>query len=70
MLSSRVQQGVIPFRACWRVLAASLSKLACARWLLPNGDWIQDEGIPVNIEVKDDPETEADEVLQRALKEF
>ena len=41
-----------------------------ARWLLPNGDWIQDEGIPVNIEVKDDPETEADEVLQRALKEF
>lgn len=41
-----------------------------ARWLLPSGDWIQDEGIPVNIEVKDDPETEADEVLQRALKEF
>jgi len=41
-----------------------------ARWLLPNGDWIHDEGIPVDIEVKFDPDSEEDLVLQRALKEF
>lgn len=41
-----------------------------ARWLLPAGDWIQDEGIPVDIEVEDDPETEQDEVLLRAIEEL
>ncbi|MBD3279309.1 MAG: PDZ domain-containing protein [Candidatus Pacebacteria bacterium] len=40
------------------------------RWLLPKGDWIHDEGIPVSVEVTDDPETENDEVLDRALDEF
>lgn len=39
-----------------------------ARWLLPKGDWIHDEGIPVNVEVKDDPETEADEQLLKAIE--
>lgn len=39
-----------------------------ARWLLPKGDWIHDEGIPVDVEVKDDPETEADEQLQKAIE--
>ncbi|MCA9339485.1 MAG: peptidase S41, partial [Candidatus Saccharibacteria bacterium] len=41
-----------------------------ARWLLPGGDWIQDEGIPVTIEVKPDPDATTDQVLDRALKEF
>lgn len=41
-----------------------------ARWLLPSGESIQDTGIPVTIEVTDDPNTETDEVLQRALVEI
>lgn len=41
-----------------------------ARWMLPGGDWIQDEGIPVDIEVTNDPETDVDEVLIRAIEEF
>lgn len=41
-----------------------------ARWLLPGGDWINEEGIPVAIEVSDDRETEEDEMAQRALEEF
>lgn len=39
-----------------------------ARWMLPGGDWIHEEGIPVDVEVKDDPETEADEQLLRAIE--
>ncbi len=41
-----------------------------ARWLLPGGEWIHDEGIPVDIEVTVDPEATTDQVLERALKEF
>jgi carboxyl-terminal processing protease len=41
-----------------------------SRWMLPGGDWIHDEGIPVDIEVVNDPETEADEALLRAIEEF
>ncbi len=39
-----------------------------ARWLLPKGEWIHETGIPVDIEVKDDPNTEADEVLNKAIE--
>lgn len=38
-----------------------------ARWLLPKGEWIHETGIPVDIEVKDDPDTEGDEVLNKAI---
>lgn len=41
-----------------------------ARWLLPDGDWIQDEGIIVDVEVKGDYETEEDEVLIKSFGEF
>lgn len=41
-----------------------------ARWLLPKGDWINETGIPVNVEVKDDYETEEDEALLRAIEEL
>ncbi len=40
-----------------------------ARWLLPKGDWIHEAGIPVAIEVKDDPDTELDEVIEKAKEE-
>lgn len=42
--------------------------ITIARWLLPGGDWINEEGIPVSVEVKDDPETEPDEVLLKAIE--
>jgi len=41
-----------------------------ARWLLPSGAWIHDEGIPVDVEVKDDPNTPEDEVVLKAIEEF
>jgi carboxyl-terminal processing protease len=44
--------------------------ITIARWLLPAGDWIHEAGIPVSVEVKDDRETEADEVLLRAIEEL
>jgi len=40
-----------------------------AKWLLPSGQWIHHEGIPVDIEVKDDPATaDIDEALQKAIE--
>ncbi len=41
-----------------------------ARWLLPKGDWIHDEGIPVDIEVANNPDSDVDEQLLRAIEEF
>lgn len=40
-----------------------------ARWILPKGDWIHEKGIPVTVEVKDDPATEQDEVVEKAIGE-
>ncbi|MFZ5376266.1 MAG: S41 family peptidase [Patescibacteria group bacterium] len=44
--------------------------ITIAKWMLPKGDWIHHEGIPVDVEVKDDPETDKDEVLERAVREL
>lgn len=44
--------------------------ITIARWLLPGGSWIHDEGIPVDIEVEQDYDTEEDEVLNRAIEEL
>lgn len=41
-----------------------------ARWLLPDGDWIHEAGIPVDEEVTDNPETEQDEILQKAIEQL
>jgi carboxyl-terminal processing protease len=41
-----------------------------AKWLLPKGDWINQTGIPVNVEIKDDTNTPADEVIQKAVEEL
>lgn len=39
-----------------------------AEWLMPNGDSIQDTGLPVDVEVQNDPETDQDEVLLKAIE--
>lgn len=41
--------------------------ITIAKWIMPDGQSIH-EGIDVDVEVEDDPETEADEVLQRAIE--
>lgn len=41
-----------------------------AKWLLPGGDWIHDEGIPVDIEVEYNPDTPEDEQLLKAIEEL
>ena len=42
--------------------------ITIARWLLPSGEWIHDEGIPVNVEVEQDYETEEDEQLLKSIE--
>jgi len=42
--------------------------ITTARWLLPKGRSIAEEGIIPDIEIKDDPKTEVDEQLEEAIK--
>ncbi|MDQ5950996.1 MAG: carboxyl-terminal processing protease [Patescibacteria group bacterium] len=42
--------------------------ITIARWMMPGGEWIHDEGIPVAVEVQDNQETEQDEMLQTAIQ--
>ncbi len=44
--------------------------ITIGRWLLPGGEWIHDEGIPVDVEVEGNRDTEEDEVLIRAVEEL
>ena len=39
-----------------------------AQWILPGGEWIHDQGIPVSVEIKDNPDTEEDEMLFKAIE--
>lgn len=41
--------------------------ITIARWVMPNGDWIHHEGIPVDVEVQDDQKTPEDEQLMKAI---
>ena len=42
--------------------------ITIARWLTPNGMWVNDGGLTPDVEIEDNPETEADEQLQEAIK--
>lgn len=45
--------------------------ITIAQWLTPNGTWIHEKGIEVDVEAKDDPETqEIDEALQVAAEKL
>ncbi|MDO8503432.1 MAG: S41 family peptidase [bacterium] len=39
-----------------------------AKWLTPKGTWVNEVGLTPDVEVVDDPKTEADEQLQEAIK--
>lgn len=42
--------------------------ITIARWMMPGGEWIHETGIPVVVEVKDNPDTEQDEMLETAIQ--
>ena len=42
--------------------------ITTARWLTPNGNWVNEKGLEPDVEVKDKPETKEDEQLQEAIK--
>jgi carboxyl-terminal processing protease len=45
--------------------------ITIARWLLPGGDWIHEDGIPVDIEASNSAETvDVDEMLEAAVEAF
>ena len=52
------------------LLDDTLLQLTIARWRSPNGEWYQNRGVPPQIEARDDPDTEEDELLQAALELF
>ncbi|MBP7768807.1 S41 family peptidase [Candidatus Woesebacteria bacterium] len=41
--------------------------ITIARWMLPGGEWIHEHGIPVSVEVQDNPDTKDDEMLLQAI---
>lgn len=45
----------------------TLLQMTIARWLSSNGEWYNQRGVPAQIEVLDDPATETDELLQKAI---
>lgn len=42
--------------------------ITTARWLTPNGTWVNGEGLKPDVEIKDNPETKEDEQLEKALE--
>jgi C-terminal processing protease CtpA/Prc len=50
------------------LLDDTLLQMTIAKWRSPKGEWYQDRGVSPQIEVIDDPSTEADEPLQRAME--
>lgn len=42
--------------------------ITTARWLLPDGSWINEKGLTPDIEVVDNPETEVDEQVEKGIE--
>lgn len=47
---------------------ASGLHITTARWLTPNGTWVNGEGLKPDVEIKDNPETKEDEQLEKAVE--
>jgi carboxyl-terminal processing protease len=45
-----------------------LLQMTIAKWLSSSGEWYHERGVPAQIEVRDDPDTEIDEVLAIAVE--
>jgi carboxyl-terminal processing protease len=46
----------------------ALLQMTVAKWLSPNGEWVQGSGVAPQIVITDNPQTETDEVLQKAIE--
>lgn len=46
----------------------AMLQMTIAKWYSPNGEWFHERGVPAQIEVVDDPDTEVDEVLNTAIE--
>jgi len=44
--------------------------ITIARWLTPNGTWVNEGGLIPDVEVSDNPDSEEDEQLQEAIKQL
>jgi carboxyl-terminal processing protease len=64
--SNSFGKGVI--QATVPLLNNTLLQLTIAKWRSPKGEWYQGRGVSPQIAVNDDPTTEADEPLQRAVE--
>jgi carboxyl-terminal processing protease len=64
--SNSYGKGVI--QATIPLLDNTLLQMTIAKWRSPSGEWYQGRGVAPQIEVSDDPATEADEPLQRAVE--
>lgn len=42
--------------------------ITTARWLTPNGTWVNEKGLEPDLEIKDNPETKEDEQLEKAVE--
>lgn len=42
--------------------------ITIAKWLTPNGTWVHEKGLEPDVEVKDDPKTDIDEQVQKAIE--
>jgi carboxyl-terminal processing protease len=59
-------KGVI--QATIPLLDDTLLQMTIAKWRSPSGEWYQERGVAPQIEVNDDPATETDEPLQKAIE--
>jgi carboxyl-terminal processing protease len=64
--SNSYGKGVI--QATIPLLDDTLLQMTIAKWRSPNGEWYQGRGVAPQIEVSDDPSTETDEPLQKAVE--
>jgi carboxyl-terminal processing protease len=64
--SNSYGKGVI--QATMPLVDDTLLQMTIARWLSPKGEWYQGRGVPPQVEINDDPNTEEDEVLQKAVE--
>jgi carboxyl-terminal processing protease len=46
----------------------ALLQITIAKWLSSNGEWYHERGVTPQIFVEDNPDTEIDEVLERAVE--